>query len=162
MMHRQQQHDNNSGTAAHRRRGATIKFFSINCALNHMTLIKETPLDSKEFLERRQFWVGESSKKTYNSSKCRAKGGGKAGKRKLLRSVVQSTCNSLSDDNIINCNRLFWSNKHSAEGPENISIWGLAKELGVTFSGEEEEIIKELESMDSRDRIQGNANVGIR
>jgi len=35
-----------------------------------------------------------------------------------------------------------------------VRLWELAKELGVTFSREEEQIIKELENMESKDRNQ--------
>jgi len=38
-------------------------------------------------------------------------------------------------------------------------LWNIAKELGVTFSGEEEEMIKELENMEDRDRKQGRTSV---
>jgi len=58
--------------------------------LDNTITINETSMDSKEFMVRQQFWVGESSKKIQDHSKGIAKGGGKARKRRLLRSVVQS------------------------------------------------------------------------
>jgi len=89
------------------------------------------------------------------------KGGGKIEKRKLLRSVIHSICSSLSDDNIINCNRLFWQNNNVSGGSDGARVWDIAKALGVTFSGDEEGIIKELEILERRDRKQGKMSVGV-
>jgi len=131
-----------------------------NPKLNHMTLIKESILDPTDFQERRQFWVGESSTKQPTTNNCRVKENGKASKRKILRSVVQTICNSLSDDNILNCNRLFWSTRCPSNNSESVTIWSLAKQIGVTFSGEEEQILKELDHRENKDRNKGNSVIG--
>jgi len=55
------------------------------------------------------------------------KGGIKANRRRLIKSVVQSICNSLSDENIMNCNMLFWSTRSPPNSSESVIIWGLAK-----------------------------------
>jgi len=127
---------------------------------NHMILINEEKLDPLEFSVRRQFWIGESSGKAQQKSSSLTKEGRQAYKRKLIRSVVQSICNSLFDENIPNCNKLFWSNQQASSGSESVKLWELAKELGATFSGEEEQIIKELENMESRDKNQAKGKVG--
>ena len=126
----------------------------------HMTLIKESIMDPKDFQERRQFWKGESSMKRPISKNRNVLNKGKVSKRKLLRSMVQTICNSLSDDNILNCNRLFWSTRCQSSNSKSATIWSLAKELGVTFSGEEEEILKELAYMENRDKNQRKNNGG--
>ena len=131
-----------------------------NHMTKQMTLINESIMDPRDFQERRQFWIGESSKKQPTIKKRSVKENGRATKRKLIRSVVQSICNSLPDENILNCNRLFWSTKSPLGDSESVKIWSLAKELGVTFSGEEEQILKELESMEKRDRNRGKRKVG--
>ena len=50
------------------------------CVLDHMIIINETSLDSKEFMARIQFWVGKSSKKIQDPSKGRAKREGRLGR----------------------------------------------------------------------------------
>jgi len=125
-----------------------------------MTLIKETTMDPKDFQNRRQFWIGESSMKRPISLNPSAKDKGKASKRKILKSVVQTICNSLFDDNIVNCNRLFWSKRCPLGDFDPVTIWSLAKELGVTFLDEEEHILKELEQMEERDTNHGKSKVG--
>ena len=55
---------------------------------------------------------------------------------------------------------MFWSNQQALSGSESVKLWELAKELGTTFSGEEEQIIKELENMESRDKNQAKGKVG--
>jgi len=89
---------------------------------NHMTLIKETTLDPTNFLARQKFWVGESSKKIQVLPNCRAKEGVEEGNRRLLRTVFHSVCKSLSDENIQNCNKLFWSKKCFSGGSEYVRI----------------------------------------
>ena len=98
-----------------------------------MILVNETNMDPEEFLARRQFWIGESNKKKQHSLKNKVKEGGRIKKRKLLRSVIHSIRNSLSDDNIINCNRLFWQNNNVSGGSDSARVWDIAKALGVTF-----------------------------
>jgi len=129
-------------------------------ATKHMTLIKESNLDPKDFQLKRQFWIGESSKNRPVHQNCNVKENSKAAKQKMLRSVAQSICNSLSDENILNCNRLFCSAKCQSNNSESLTIWSLAKELGVTFSGEEEQILKELENREKRYRNQGQSIAG--
>jgi len=55
---------------------------------------------------------------------------------------------------------LFWSNQQASSGSEFVKLWELVKELGATFSREEEQIIKELENMESRDKNQEKGKVG--
>jgi len=76
----------------------------------------------------------------------------KASKPKILRSVAQSVCNSLFDENIVKYNRLFWFTRCQLDNSESLTIWSLAKQLGITFSGDEEQILKELECMERQDK----------
>lgn len=55
-----------------------------------------------------------------------------------------SICNSLSDSDILNCNKLFWD-KHLEF--ESRTIWGLGKELGITYQGNEETLINRIQDM---------------
>ncbi|KAK7364555.1 hypothetical protein VNO80_13292 [Phaseolus coccineus] len=82
----------------------------------------------------RRFFKGESSKMQV-----------------MLRAMSNSgnSRQSITDSNILNCNRLFWS-KQDLSTP--LRIWELGKELGVTYEGEQEMIIQELEEMKVRDR----------
>jgi len=57
--------------------------------------------------------------------------------------------NSISDDDIINCNRIFWLKK----GPlESQKLWNITKEIGSTYSGDEVSILNKLEEMEQRDK----------
>ena len=93
--------------------------------------------NSIDTMERRVFWMGESSK---NSKR---KG------RKHIRSVLSQISNSVSDMAIKNCNRLFWLKRGSLE---TIRLWELGKQLGATC-GVEENIMVSLEELEKRDRI---------
>jgi len=53
--------------------------------------------------------------------------------------------NNLSDGAVRNCNRLYWiNNEHS----EAVRIWTIGKELGFTFSGEEEVVVGRIQAME--------------
>ena len=100
---------------------------------------------SENHVGGRNFFRGESSR-----SKSLMKG---------ARWSRVMTCNSsknIFDFNILNCNRLFWS-RQDISSP--ITIWESSKELGVTYEGEQGDIIEELENMEARDRI---LRLGIR
>jgi len=57
--------------------------------------------------------------------------------------------NNLSDGAVRNCNRLYWiNNEHS----EAVRIWTIRKELGFTFSGEEEMVVGRIQAMEFRDK----------
>ena len=57
--------------------------------------------------------------------------------------------NNLSDGAVRNCNRLYWiNNEHS----EAVRIWTIGKELGFTFSGEEEVVVGRIQAMEIRDK----------
>lgn len=53
-----------------------------------------------------------------------------------------------------------YSTRSPSDSSESISIWGIAKQLSVTFSSEDEEILKELENMEKRDMIQRKGRAG--
>jgi len=72
------------------------------------------------------------------------------------RLVIQSLSNSLTDSNIINCNRRF---RESEIGLEELRLWGIAKEIGVVFHECEESIIRRFSEMEQslmRGRISFN------
>jgi len=94
-------------------------------------------INSSATMERRVFWVGESSKNS------------KWEERKNLRSVLSQISNSVSDMGINNCNRLFWL-KHGSL--ETIRVWELGKQLGV-ICGVESNVMVCLEELEKRDRI---------
>ena len=93
--------------------------------------------NSSATMERRVFWVGESSKSS------------KREERKNIRSVLSQISNSASDSAINNCNRLFWL-KHGSL--ETIRVWELGKQLGATC-GEEGKVMVSLEELEKRDRF---------
>lgn len=68
--------------------------------------------------------------------------------RKEVRQNLFSLCSSLSDSAIANCNRGFWIRN---EEDEARNIWDFGKLLGVSFSGEDKEIISRLVNMEKRD-----------
>lgn len=49
-----------------------------------------------------------------------------------------------------NCNRRFWVQNL---GVEARNLWGLYKELRVSFVGDEDEMIQKLIAMEKRDRF---------
>jgi len=96
-----------------------------------------TPPNSSTTMDRRVFWVGESSKSS------------KRDERKNIRSVLSQISNSVSDTAINNCNRLFWL-KHGSL--ETIRVWELGKQLGASC-GEEGKVMVSLEELEKRDRF---------
>ena len=107
--------------------------------VNNQTIQGNEPLttNTPATMERRVFWVGESSKNS------------KREERKNLRSVVSQISNSVSDMGINNCNRLFWL-KHGSL--ETIRVWELGKQLGA-ICGVESNVMVSLEELEKRDRI---------
>ncbi|KAK7373856.1 hypothetical protein VNO80_07276 [Phaseolus coccineus] len=108
----------------------------------------ETPVDvgsgerSGQTVGGRSFFVGESSKVPVLLSGA------------LCSKVTScSSRETIIDSNILNCNRLFWG-RLDLSSP--LRIWELGQELGVTYEGEQELIIIELEEMEVRDRKQRN------
>lgn len=71
--------------------------------------------------------------------------------RKQVRHKVHSMCSTISDSEIINCNRGFWIRNGEDEAR---NIWDAGKLLGVTFSGEDREIISRLVTMEKRDESE--------
>ena len=93
--------------------------------------------NSSATMERRVFWVGESSKSS------------KRDERKNIRLVLSQISNSVSDTAIDNCNRLVWL-KHGSL--ETIRVWELGKQLGASC-GEEGKVMVSLEELEKRDRF---------
>jgi len=65
------------------------------------------------------------------------------------RMVKVNLNDNISDSNILNCNRLFWSRQNLSS---LLQILELGKELGVTFDGEQGVIVEGMERMEARDR----------
>jgi len=65
-----------------------------------------------------------------------------------LRLAIHSPCNSVSDIDINNCNRLFWIRNNSLEA---LRLWNIGKDLGFTYTGEDANIIKRITEMEERD-----------
>jgi len=59
----------------------------------------------------------------------------------------QSLNLGLSDNEVKNCNRLFWLKDEHVEA---IRIWKLGKEVGFLYTGEEEVVIGHLQSLKLR------------
>lgn len=68
-----------------------------------------------------------------------------------VRRSASPSCSSMSDPKIEVCNRRFWLRNHEEEA-EN--IWGLGKLLGVSFPGDNREMIKRLSEMEARDEAE--------
>lgn len=117
---------------------------------NQMTLINEAYIDPTEFMEKRRFWDGESSKSKKHITNEKQCQGSEAEKRKNIRSVVRTIFESLSNDGIQKDKEK--SGTSSLGCVESAKLWEMAKQIGVKFSGEEEQIIKEIEGMEIRDR----------
>jgi len=106
-------------------------------------LINAEPVDPNSFNSRQRLLKGESSKvkgKTIwneEGDMCMDS-----------RLVIQSLSNSLTDSNIINCNRRF---RESEIGIEELRLWGIAKEIGVVCLECEESIIRRFSKMEQRD-----------
>lgn len=78
--------------------------------------------------------------------------------RKEVRHRMFSFCNSLSDSNIENCNRVFWLNNTRLEAA---NMWELGKELGVTHTGNEDEILSRLIELENRDAGQNTGEADV-
>ena len=116
----------------------------------HMVLIKETKLDPQHFMRERNLYVGESSKQ-YNGkliSITTTSSMNTTQQRCQIRSAIYNLYNSISDTDIVNCNRLFWMRNSSTEANR---IWNLGKQLGITFTGDENQILEQLQKMEERD-----------
>lgn len=68
--------------------------------------------------------------------------------RSQERQNEYSTCSSISDSRIELCNKRYWT-RNSAEEAEK--IWGLGKLLGVSFSGDNRDMVNRLSEMEDRD-----------
>ena len=55
----------------------------------------------------------------------------------------------MSDGAVRNCNRLYWINNEYSEA---VRIWTIRKELGFSFSGEEEVVVGRIQAMEIRDK----------
>lgn len=71
--------------------------------------------------------------------------------RKQVRQNSYSMCSSLSDSDILNCNRGFWIRNKEDEAR---NIWDFGKMLGVSFSGEDREMISKIMNMEQRDEAE--------
>jgi len=69
-------------------------------------------------------------------------------KRLQFRLVSHSSSSSVSDSDIINCNRLFWLRNNSTEA---INMWNICKSVGFSYSGEEQDIIQRINDLEERD-----------
>lgn len=58
--------------------------------------------------------------------------------------------NSLSDEDIINMNKAILKNNAWEEASD---IWNFGKSIGISFKGEEKDIIRRLEALENRDKI---------
>jgi len=93
---------------------------------------------------------GKRLGKTLFSSKTSLKNMGKkvvpsslAGKR--LEIVVSS----ISDNDVRNCNNRYWLENKESEAQK---IWNIGKDLGFSFVGKEEVVVKNLQALEARDR----------
>jgi len=73
----------------------------------------------------------------------------KAKQSRKIRSSIHSISNSESDNETNNRDRLFWLKNCSRE---TIRLWELRKEIGVTFDGEDETILRKLDKLEARDK----------
>lgn len=85
-----------------------------------------------------------------------------AAARKQVRQLVHSCSDSLSESGLRNCPVSFWLKDVEAEAR---SIWREGKDLGVSFHGNEEDVISrmvQLEQRDARGADTGTATVPSR
>ena len=66
-----------------------------------------------------------------------------AGKR--LETVVSS----ISDNDVRNCNNRYWLENKESEAQK---IWNMGKDLGFSFTGKEEVVVKNLQALEAQDR----------
>jgi len=68
----------------------------------------------------------------------------------------------VSNSGIRNCNRMFWLKNSPMDA---VKLWDLAKKLGFTYSGDEDDVIKQINFLENRDqqcnlsRKEGNETV---
>jgi len=117
---------------------------------NHMSLIKQTNINPNSMLQRSNILIGESSKIQKQSSQASRIGV----RRKSKRLVNKHASNRISDSGIRNCNRMFWLKNSPMDA---VNLWDLAKKMGFSYSGDEEDVIKQLNYMENRDQ-QSNLN----
>lgn len=70
------------------------------------------------------------------------------GARREVHQFVLSLSDYLSDSGVANCNRRFWLQNVELEAR---NLWTLGKEIGVRFTGNEDEIVEKLIAMEQRD-----------
>jgi len=101
-------------------------------------------------MRERNLYAGESSKQNNGKliSVTTTSSMNTTQQRRQVRSAIHNLCNSISDTDIVNCNRLFWMRNSSIEAN---TIWNLGKQLRITFIGEENRILEQLQKMEERD-----------
>lgn len=92
--------------------------------------------------------VGYSGDPTHSCESSSRRFISRSERKKTCRATSGSISNSISDSGIQNCNNKFWIKNKEIEARR---IWESAKELGVSHSGNEEEIIRRLVNLDTRD-----------
>jgi len=109
----------------------------------------KSTLNLVAFSERRTLWVGKSSKNKILERERRENQIIAIIRRKNTRLAVHSLCNYFSENDINNCNRLYWEKKGSSL---NVSIWNITREISITLSREEKDILRKLDEIEERDK----------
>jgi len=71
---------------------------------------------------------------------------------KVMRSEI--SISSISDNDVRNCNSRFWLENEESEAQK---LWNIGKDLGLSFDGKEEVVLKSLQALEVRDK--GNMNL---
>ena len=127
-------------------------------AQNHMSLINQTKINPSSLLQRSNMLIGESSRKRRKST--HAPNGGV--KRTSKRLANKKPSIFVSNSGIRNCNRMFWLKNSLMDA---VKLWDLAKKLGFTYSGDEDDVIKQINFLENRDqqcnlsRKEGNETI---
>ena len=93
---------------------------------------------------------GKRLGKTLSSSKTNLKNmGKKAAPSSLAGKRLEIIVSSISNNDVRNCNNRYWLENKESEAQK---IWNIGKDLGFSFAGKEEVVVKNLQSLEARDR----------
>jgi len=93
---------------------------------------------------------GKRLGKTLSSSKISLKNMGKKAVPSLSTGKrLEIVVSSISDNAVRNCNNRYWLENKESKAQK---IWNIGKDLGFSFVGKEEVVIKNLQALEARDR----------
>lgn len=73
----------------------------------------------------------------------------KSKKKREERPCQQSLKNTISNSNVRNCNKNLWM-RNETKGTKR--SWELGKIMGVTYGGNEDDMVREMEDLEGRDQ----------